>query len=158
MMPTTAELTAQVARLQRQLDHVTRPPAFDEAEKVSAAYHRADPLLQRLGTPTPPPAPGESAERYRQRLVAKLQPHTSLSQTPLPIGTLTGGALATIEDKIYADAQAAARNPQNIRPGELRAVKERDQSGRLITTYVGDPMAWRNAFTAAGIGVVMPKS
>ena len=157
MMATTAELTAQLARLQHQLDHATRPRAFDDAEQIAAAHTRADALMQRLGTPTPAPAPGETAERYRQRLLARLQPHSTLAGAALPIGTMTGAVLDQIEGRIYADATATTANPQNIRPGELRAVKERDQSGRLITTYVGDPMAWRNAFTAPGIGVVMPK-
>jgi len=157
-MATHAELAAQLATLQRQLATLQRPRAFDEAEAIAAAHNRADALMQRLGTPTPAPAPGETAERYRQRLLARLQPHTTLAGAALPIGSMSGAVLDQIEGKIYADAQAAARNPQNIRPGELRAVRERDQSGRLITTYVGDPMAWRNAFTAPGIGVVIPKS
>lgn len=155
-MTSTATLAAQLAALQRQLDHATRPRAFDEGDQISAAHSRADATLQRLGTQTPQPAPGETAERYRQRLLAKMQQYSSLAANPLPIGTMTGVVLDQIEAKIYADAQNAARNPQ-VKPGELRAVKERDAAGRLITTYVGDAMSWRAAFTAPGVGCVLPR-
>ncbi len=35
--------------------------------------------------------------------------------------------------------------------GELRAVRERDESGRAVTKYYGDSKAWRAQFDAPGI-------
>ncbi|MGH7058238.1 MAG: hypothetical protein ACREFZ_10235, partial [Acetobacteraceae bacterium] len=61
--------------------------------------------------------------------------------------------IVPVEERAIADAVVAAKDPANYKPGEMRAVRFRDEAGRLCTRYVGDSLAWRQHFmTGAQVG------
>jgi hypothetical protein len=122
----------------------------EEIAAQDAARVRADSVLNLWGAKASQPLPGEACRDYRRRLLRAVQ-----EKSPKFRGkTLsTGGdALDFVEEQIYADAATAAFDPSTVPPGQMRAIRQRDESGRLITSWIGnDYMAdcW-DAFTQAG--------
>jgi hypothetical protein len=67
----------------------------------------------------------------------------------IKLDSLEEAAFGVIEERIYADAAAAARAPANITAGRL--VRHVDTStGRPIETFTGDPNGWMGRFKAPG--------
>jgi hypothetical protein len=134
MATSTAELQRQVAELQRRIG----PPAGDPQE-FRQAQAKADRVFRAIGDSTgaPPFMSGERLLDYRCRLLTPLQKFSAQfkSSNLYKIGDPT--ALSAIEDAIYNDALTAIRDPQNYAPGELRAIKRQDATGRELTSYVG---------------------
>jgi hypothetical protein len=129
------------AELQRQLDALKRqigPPAGDPQE-FRQAQAKADSVFRAIGDSAgaPPFMSGERLLDYRCRLLAPLQKFSAQfkSSNLYRVGDPT--ALSAIEDSIYNDAMTALRDPRNYGPGELRAIKRQDATGRELTSYVG---------------------
>ena len=118
---------------------MTEVAANQHRERAAAAYRAA------VGAPPPGHLPGESLAAYRVRLADGLK-GWSPTYRKFSVDSLAqmhrAGALAVAEDTIYQDAIAAAKRPT----GPLRAVPEKDQSGREIVKFFGDPKHVWDAF------------
>jgi hypothetical protein len=142
MSTSTAELKRQVDALERRLG----PPAGDPQE-FRQAQAKADVVAHAYGdAAAPAPLAGERLHDYRVRLLSKYQVHSKAFRDSnlYKIGDPT--ALSGVEDCIYNDAMAALRDPSTFGPGELRAIKSKDATGREITRYHGDPNACWDRF------------
>jgi hypothetical protein len=83
---------------------------------------------------------GESELDYRIRLAGKYQAHAKNPKVKgVALTAIKDSAtLGIIEDAIYADALAEAKNPTTFKPGVLFPVKTTDAAGRVSTKYRGD--------------------
>jgi hypothetical protein len=143
-----AALRQQVDLLQRQVQALQSPRPESERDALAKAQHRFDSVAALFGARASEPALGESSVSYRKRLAASLQQYSpELKSARLDAADLP--TLTALEDRIYHDAVAAARGP-NVPAGRLHEIKERDPSGRLITRYTGDMMAWMGPFMGQG--------
>ncbi len=110
-----------------------------EEERAAFADHqaRADGAYISLGSRAPAPMQGENLLAYRTRLARGLQKH-SPDWKGVDLVKLPPEALAVAEHKIYADADIAARNPDDVELGTLREINKVDPStGQRMTTFVG---------------------
>lgn len=110
-----------------------------EEERAVFADHqaRADGSYISLGSRAPAPMVGENLLAYRTRLARGLQKH-SPDWKGVDLGKLPPEALAVAEHKIYADADIAARSPDDMEVGTLREINKVDPStGQRMTTFVG---------------------
>lgn len=89
-------------------------------------------------------AGNETERRAAVRAAAAFLPeqHQSLARQALSGDAATFGALETA---VLQRAQAAAHNS-----GRLVAFQHRDDAGRKVTTYEGDPWAWMEPYALAG--------
>jgi hypothetical protein len=135
------EMIKQFAATQGDL---TGDLKMDSRKDFLDAQAAAEPTYRVSGDSAPPPMHGESLPDYEGRLVRPHQPHCSrfkdadLAKVGCPV---TRRVLAA---QIYSDAAAALRSGADVPAGQLRAIKERDQSGREITRYVSsdDGACW----------------
>jgi len=142
-------LRNQIAALERK---VSAPMPESERAEIAAAMSRADAVERAWGrndAAVLAAVPGESALDYRRRLVRQYQQY-SPRWKGARVEAIGYDALGNVEADVYKDAAAAAQDPKNFRPGELRAIRERDTSGREITRWVGDSMSWRALFMSGG--------
>lgn len=142
-----AELKAQIKAMQSRIESIAKPLTANDRDQLSAAQARADSVARLFGDSVNPPMHGESPIAYRKRLAAKFQKHSAANKTTR-LDSLDESVFAQIEDRIYADAQQIAASPAVMQPGRLMEHRETDRSGRVITTYTGDPMAWMKPFMA----------
>jgi hypothetical protein len=110
----------------------------------------ADTAAQSFGQRAPAPLTGESLSNYRVRLLSPYQPHSDTWKgSNLNKVAMEPHALAAAESQIYRDAQKVATRNDPGTP--LRAVTSRDEAGRMVTRFFGDPAeAWR-PFMGAGV-------
>lgn len=129
------ELMAEIALLKKQ-------PSHDDANAISAAFHRADSTYQMLGERAPMHMPGETPTNYRRRLADGLRKHSQQWSSESIPDSLPNVAFKIIEDAIYNDAVTAAKSStfNDSASGRLREVTEQ-QFGKTKTTFVGDPRA-----------------
>jgi hypothetical protein len=119
-------------------------------EKITAAWSRAEQAHQLWGNHRGAPSamPGESSLAYRKRL---LQPFLRFSRSGfdgVDLKNVDATMLGGLENSVYADAAAAASSPEFGAPeGTLRAVRKKDDTGRVITEWVGEPRAWMSQFS-----------
>jgi hypothetical protein len=133
--------------LERRLEQARREIPSAERAALAAAQTRADSVAARFGGSVSSPIPGEGELDYRKRLAEQFQPHSPrFSHSRLsPLDAATFGM---IEAEVYADAVRAA--DASVQPGTLKAIEERDRSGRLVTRYVGDVGAFLAPFVSGG--------
>ena len=142
-----AALRQEIDALQAKIRSLQSPVSETERDALRAAQHRCDSVTALLGMGVSPPGFGETSLAYRRRAAAALQFHSpDLKNTRLD--SVDAPTLAALEERIYSDAVSAARGRDT--PGRLHEIKERDPSGRLITRYTGDPMAWMQHFMGQG--------
>ncbi|HUB48354.1 MAG TPA: hypothetical protein VMB73_25540 [Acetobacteraceae bacterium] len=142
MTATVEDLRRQIETLQRRIN---APMPESERAEIAAAMSRADAVERAWGRNDAAvlgPVPGESALDYRRRLVRQYQQY-SPRWKGARVEAIGYDALGNVEADVYKDAAAAAQDPKNFRPGELRAIKFRDEAGRECTKWVGD---WHAAF------------
>jgi hypothetical protein len=145
-----ADLEAKLAAVTSQLGAVTKPLSVEERDGLAQAQARADSIASAFGDSVRPPLHGESPIQYRKALASKFQKH-SASLKGVKLDALDADSFGVIEDRIYADAQAAARTPSNLPAGRLMERKYTDASGRQITEYTGDSAAAWAPFMAPGV-------
>jgi hypothetical protein len=82
---------------------------------------------------------------YRRRA---LRPWVKYSQefSAVNVDELNEPLLTPIEQRIYNDAIAASSNPTIAPEGMLREVHRRDQTGREIVEFYGQPRDWMRQF------------
>lgn len=144
----TEEARADAAELRRRLDAVeARTKLPDEAEMpaLAAAQARADAVYAQHGAQAPRALAGESLISYRRRLADGVKQHSE-AWKGIDLSALPDAALTVAEGSIYADAERAARNPVGLPDGELRPIRSKDETGRIITTWAGSPSAWLDQF------------
>jgi hypothetical protein len=143
-------MQAQIARLEAMLGKLTREVPAGERDLLAAAQTRADGTLAMYGERATAPLPGEGALAYRKRLASKLQGRSERFKT-LRFDTMDEAAFAPIEELVYQDATAAARNPRTVVTGTLVPIVTRE-GGRDVTRYQGDIGAWMQHFMSPGQG------
>lgn len=143
-----AERDADRARLKALEAMIPKQVADSDRSLLADAQARADSVYTGFGTQAPAPLLGELPVDYRIRLAKGVQEHSTAWKS-IDLAAVAKGseaALAVAETSIYADAVIAARNPDGVAEGQLRAIVRQDETGRRITSFVGDPSAWMGEF------------
>ncbi len=147
------ELRGKIAAMQAQMNNLYREPSFEDRNALAATRARADSVYQAVaGRPASEPLPGESPIAYRKRMADGLRKFSAKFKSE-EIGGLSGAAFDIVESQIYADAQAAAKTPEVTPKGQLRAITRND-SGHIITEYIGDADAAWAPFTQGSAAFV----
>jgi hypothetical protein len=157
-----ADIQRNNERLQRQLDRAEveiahlrgrRDMTGADAEALDAARVRADGIAAMHGERAVLPNLGEEPLAYRNRLLKQFTKHSKDFKGENLV-VASEATLKVVEDRVYHDAAEAAR--QHGRAGILVPETITDESGRKITKYHGDPMAWLQFFhTGAQVGHVV---
>lgn len=125
--------------------YAARDRSASDKASFADAQAKADRVYQAFGDSAPPAMQGEDLDAYRRRLAGDLKKHTKLKDANLH-GVTDPVAFADMEERIYADAEAAANSPALVQPGRLRERKRVD-GGHTIITYDGHPSAWMDQFS-----------
>ena len=140
-------LRAMMGETAARIAHLTREQTPAERAALEAAQSRFNSVAAHTGGEgASEPLMGESPLQYRKRLLAPLAAgherfkHSRLDSADNP-------TLAVIEAIVYNYAIEGAKQ---VPDGQLRAVSERDASGRLITKFFGDPAVWMNQYAMSG--------
>ncbi|MDU6685361.1 NUDIX domain-containing protein [Phytobacter diazotrophicus] len=131
-----SDLRREIAELKSRI-----PTELSDADRneLADAQLKADSVFSAFGQRAPSPTPGEKPLPYRRRLLVKLQEH-SPDFKGVDLSAIADAQLLNIAEKqIYADAQSAAS--LSVGPGQLREIKRADATGRMISTFEGDPAA-----------------
>lgn len=155
-----ARKDAQISELRAQLDELrawkteaTREESAEEQNAKASAQARADSVAAMFGDRAPAPMPGETSLAYRRRMAQRFQKH-SPTYKDSAVGAYDAAALASAEDRIYADAVNTARTTPAAAPGVLIPVVTRE-AGRDITRFHGDIGSWMQHFmTGAQVGKI----
>lgn len=153
-MSEMTEVKAQLAAMAALVKQLTAETSSTDRDALASAQARADAVAAMFGDRASPPISGETPLAYRKRLLKGFQRHSDQFKDTeaAAFSSLNDAMLTPIESMIYADAQAAARNPDTAGVGVIVPVVERDSAGRQITRYVGDPMAWMQHHMGTGTG------
>jgi colicin import membrane protein len=138
------DLRAQVAALERRVQHLRRERSASEIDALASAQHRADSVGAMFGDRASAPVPGEAVSDYRKRLLKHLARYSPKFRQSR-FDALEGSTLSAVEDQVFADALSSARTTAEASPAILIPYEERDPAGRVITKYHGD---WNAAFGA----------
>jgi hypothetical protein len=139
-----ARLAARLKDLEARL-----PSQASDADlaALSDVQARADSVYAAFGDSAPRFLQGENLLAYRRRLAKGLQSH-STAWKDVDLTSLPENVVSVAEAAIYADAMTAARNPAGVAADTLREVRSRDTTGRVVTSFVGEPRAWMSDFAA----------
>jgi 8-oxo-dGTP pyrophosphatase MutT (NUDIX family) len=133
-----------------------KEPTAEERAKFVAAQVRADSVHQAFGDSAGAPRwqAGESLTDYRKRLVTPFK-DKSTAWKDVNLGTVTDEAtLANIEKQVFKDAMDVANSPAAATDGEIQMITTRDETGRQIRTFRGDPKACWAPFMQRGKRVI----
>jgi len=125
---------------------------FDALSDIQA---RADAAHSLFGLRAAPPMVGESAFSYQVRMLKPMQKH-SKTWDGKDLSRLPEDVLQIAVEGIYADAATAARNPDGVAVGTLREITKTDATGRRITEFVGEPIAWMGQFRTVPRAIARP--
>lgn len=131
-----SDLRREIAELRSRI-----PTELSDADRneLADAQIKADSVFSAFDQRAPSPTPGEKPLAYRRRLLVKLQEHSPDFKN-VDLSAIADAQLLNIAEKqIYADAQSAAS--LSVGAGQLREIKRADATGRLISTFEGDPSA-----------------
>jgi hypothetical protein len=129
------QIAAQSEQL-RKLTALVKPRTDDEHAAFADAQAKADAVFNGFGQRAPRPLEGEALLDYRRRLATKLKSYSPAWKS-VKFSQLPEQAFEIAETQVYSDAVAAASNPVDLNPGELREVTKIDpQTGvRTIVFY-----------------------
>jgi hypothetical protein len=152
-MPTALELEndrlrQRVARIENFLARSRQELTAPERARMDAARTHCDGVLALVGERAPDPNIGEGEIAYRARLLGKAARLTKRFETSR-FDSCDVNSLDLMEKVVYPAAHESARNDA-AGPGKLVAYTEGDGSGRQITKFTGDPLAWMGAFMSTG--------
>jgi len=138
-------IAAEIRRLSASVANM--PKSMSDSDYAAMADHqaRADAVYGGFGERAPAPLQGESVNAYRVRLAKGVQKHSE-SWKGVSLRDLPANVLEIAEQRIYADAASAAKNPTDVPLGKLREIRRRDAADRMITEFVGEPNAWMGEF------------
>jgi hypothetical protein len=119
-----------------------RADAASDSHAYADAQMRCDSAFQAWGKMAPHALHGESLRDFRIRLLSALKVH-SRAYGDSDLATVGDEAVfSNIEGIIIKDAIEASNSHADT-PGVLRQVTSRDNSGRQVTRFYGDPaVAW----------------
>lgn len=137
-----ANLREKLADMDRR---IPKEIADEDMDAMADAQAKADAVLAAHGKSAGRPLNGEGILAYRKRMARDLQTH-SPDWKGVNLNTLPGEAFNIAERAIFADAVKAAKSPTTAGVGLLREVRNTDRTGRVISTFVGDPDAWMSEF------------
>lgn len=144
------KLAAKIAEMESRMQAIYKEPSIEDRQAIAEVRSRADSIYQALtGQPASMPIPGESPISYRKRMADGLR-RFSDRMKDVRVDALTGEAFAVVEDRIYADAQAATRSDAIVPAGTLRPIVSKDD-GHTRTDYIGDSSAWTAPFRAGAV-------
>jgi 8-oxo-dGTP pyrophosphatase MutT (NUDIX family) len=123
-------LTQEVATMRASLNLTDADRA-----KIADAQMKGDSLARAFGDSAPAPTLGESCLAYRRRLVGKFKEHSPAWKS-VDMAAISDAALDVVEQQVFADAQAASRNPATV-TGGLREIKRTGPGGHQISDFVG---------------------
>lgn len=144
------DLEAQLARVNASVAQLAKPRTNEDREQLSRIQMRAEGVAMAFGDSNAitPPMFDESPIAYRKRCAAAFQKHSAKSKG-IELRSLDGAAFDMVEERIYADAQAAAHTPAALPKGRLHASVD-TSTGHRVTTYNGDPEACWGQFKMPG--------
>lgn len=143
-------LRAQIRALEQQISRSTRQLTGQEADELKGIQHRFDHAGATIGERPNEPAMGMKPLEYRRQLCSQYAKHSDeFKNTRFDFADAS--MLDVVEPKVLAQVRQAGFN--NVKPGQLVAERIPDGSGRVITKWHGDPMAWMQTFmTGAQVG------
>lgn len=152
-----AELERGIKTESARLNKGAEPwnPERDRAA-LASAQSRCDSVASLFGSSAPRPMAGEEVLNYRVRLANAFKGY-SKNVKDIDLNELAASspkAFANLEAEIYNDATAYASSPSSVPQCAMREIVKRDQSGREIREFVGDPGAWMNRFMSPPMKVV----
>ena len=140
----------RVSALERQLAElraqIPREISDEESAKYADHQARADRVYSAFGKQAPRFMAGETLMAYRKRLLKEYQGHSKDFAKVNLLAISDPAVLDIAEERILADALAAARSPTDVPVNELREIRSRDETGRTIRTFAGRPSAWMGEF------------
>ena len=153
-----------IAALNKQLPKIVNmlPAQMSDTDyrALADAQERAESVFVAFGDHAPFPMRNETVPAYRKRLASKLKKHSNDWKGIDLYVVNDDGAFSIAENRIYADAMAAANAPETVPAGQLRMVSRVMPSGHRENTFVGSPHAWMNRFasTRRYVTKINPKS
>lgn len=147
-----AQLKTQNERLQAQVNALLKPASYEDRDVLSRAKSRADSVYGMFGDHAPDALHGETPIAYRKRLAAGLRKYSGKFKDYTIHDSLDETAFGAIEDLIYNDAVAAAKDPRVFadaaHAGGLIKRVTRDELGRTRTEYHGSTRVGLGLFVA----------
>jgi hypothetical protein len=116
----------------RRLESLMKPKSDEEHSAFADAQARADAVFNGFGQRAPRPLEGEALGDYRRRLATKLKGYSPTWKT-VKFSKLDDDTFSIAESAVYSDAAAAAANPVDLNPGELRMVTKVDPTTGVRT-------------------------
>jgi hypothetical protein len=117
--------------------------SMESVSEIRATQAKADAVYKMFGEAAPGNLQGERLMDYRIRLLSRFQKHSKVYKDSNLCRIGDAAAMTAVENQIYTDAAGALRDPATFKPGEMRPVVRRDQTGREITSYIGqDGACW----------------
>jgi hypothetical protein len=156
-----ARIEGRQERLAREVIGSTeRAPTTAELAELSDIQSRFDPLFASIEVgAAPQPLPTEKPLAYRIRLLDHMKGF-SPDRKNEALGRLAAASIPAFDEAerdILRDTQRVIDDPTQgsfRRPGQLREVKVKDESGRDVIEYRGHPLSWLSAFLPAPTVVV----
>lgn len=144
-----AVLKAKLESMESRFQAFSKELSPTERDELASIQSRFDSTYQMLGEHMSAPLPAETPISYRKRLASKIQKHSERFKTTR-LDSLDSSVLDEVERNILEDANKLARQPSSALPGRLIAIRKADSTGRIITTYSGDPGVWMEPFRSKG--------
>lgn len=141
-----AERAALQERIAAVENAIPKPISDADYAEMAEVQAQADSVAHAFGDSAPRPLQGETLLAYRKRLASKFKAHSETYSSIDLTAINDSNLFAVVEKQIYSDAMKAARNPAVPPEMGLREVKQRDQTGRQISTFHGMPSAWTSQF------------
>lgn len=145
-------LAAKLAEVQAELAAVKGSiPAVRNDTDLNALYAvqaRADAIVTVMdGSRARAPLAGESLLAYRKHWLEAFKAHSPrFKDTNVAAVAADEATFTAIEAEIYKDAEEFAKSPARTKPGELRRITRRSDTGHTIHEYVGQPDTWMAEF------------
>jgi 8-oxo-dGTP pyrophosphatase MutT (NUDIX family) len=143
-----ADATKPLSDMIKELrGNMPRQITDDDRAKFADVQARADVAYNAFALRAPAPLLNEQLGDYRRRLASGLKQHSPNWKDVDLVAMQDDASFGVIENQVYTDSMATARNPTDVPFGQLRPFKRDDGTGmRQITEYQGDPRSWMQAF------------
>lgn len=126
-------------RLKAREDREWSSRTMDERAQIAKLQGSADYVFQASGQMMPSPRAGDSVDGYRIRLIQALCPSTYIS----PHLAKEPEALEKLETGIAKQIIKTAHELPELRP-----IFNTDETGRVVTEFIGSKRAWMDKFKA----------
>jgi hypothetical protein len=144
------EYHERIERLQRQgrSPGEAVPVVADAARRhaLADAQTRVDAVALRFGQRSDAPLHGETVRAYRKRQLRRYQKYSPMYKLADLDSITDEQVFSGVEERIFADACAAADSPDSIQRGTLRMRTKVTDSGHRVNEFFGEPQAWMDRF------------